>query len=100
MSEYGYGDYVVYDPGYRPAEVGRVVRRGRGGWFVCYHAGCTAALTPDETLRPATAEEVARVVSGAPAQGSLLSGVGTSAASHGRWSCSKTNTHERKANDG
>ena len=64
MSEYGYGDYVVYDPGYKPAEVGRVVRRGRGGWFVCYHEGCTAALTPDEFLRPAAAEEAARAVPG------------------------------------
>lgn len=64
MSEYGYGDYVAYDPGYRPAEVGRVVGRGRDGWFVCYHEGCTAALTPDEFLRPATAEEAARAVPG------------------------------------
>ena len=29
MIEYGYGDYVAYDPGYREPEIGRVTRARR-----------------------------------------------------------------------
>lgn len=59
MTEYRYGDYVVYDPGYKEPEIGRVTRQGAyGNWFVCYHEGCTAACTPADMLRPATKREV------------------------------------------
>lgn len=63
MTEYGYGDYVAYDPGYKEPEIGRVTRQGaNGGWYVCYHDGCTAACTPEEMLRPATEEEIAKAM--------------------------------------
>lgn len=55
---YEYGDFVVYDPGYKQ-EVGRVTTCREGGAFVCYHQGCTAAYTPDKYLRPATPDEIA-----------------------------------------
>lgn len=55
-----YGDYVVYDPGYKKPEIGRVTTQSKSGdWFVCYHAGCTAACTPVSLLRKATQREIA-----------------------------------------
>lgn len=59
--EYGWGDYVVYKCSYRPPEIGRVVREqpDTNAVFVCYHSGCTAALTPKDMLRPATDDEIA-----------------------------------------
>lgn len=58
--DYAYGDYVIYDPGYKDPEVGRVVRKVfNGNWFVCYHNGCTASSTPANMLRPATTVEIA-----------------------------------------
>lgn len=59
MGEYAYGDYVVYYPGYREPETGRVTGKTTSGWRVCYHDGCTAASTPAEMLRPATDDEIA-----------------------------------------
>lgn len=56
MSDYEYGDYVVYDPGYCEPEIGRYVRsNAAGSAYVCYHDGCTEA----RLLRPATDEEIA-----------------------------------------
>ena len=57
MTEYGFGDWVVYDPGYK-REIGRVTECGGSSAFVCYTQGCTAASTPLEHLRPATDAEV------------------------------------------
>lgn len=55
---YGFGDWVVYDPGY-VQQIGRVTECREGSAFVCYSTGCTAALTPLEYLRPATEDEIA-----------------------------------------
>ena len=54
---YRFGDWVAFDPGYT-VEVGRVTECHERNAFVCYTKGCTAASTPLEHLRPATAEEV------------------------------------------
>lgn len=54
------GDYVVYDPGYKDPEIGRVTEDRGGTVFVCYTSGCTAAGTPKEKLRMATNTEVGR----------------------------------------
>lgn len=54
-----FGDWVVYDPGYKQ-EIGRVTECGFRTAHVCYHTGCTAASTPLEYLRPATADEIER----------------------------------------
>lgn len=60
MSDYEFGDYVVYDPGYCEPEIGRYVRsNAAGSAYVCYHDGCTAACTEASMLRPATDEEIA-----------------------------------------
>ena len=56
-SEYGYGDWVMYDPGYTK-QIGRVTKCIEGKAFVCYSMGCTAAATPLEYLRPATEDEI------------------------------------------
>lgn len=46
------GDFVAYvPPGSHDCTLGRVKRRGEGGWFVWYTAGDTAALTPWNLLR-------------------------------------------------
>ena len=60
---YGFGDWVVYDPGYT-RQVGRVTDCGDETAHVCYSLGCTAASTPLEHLRPATADEVASADNG------------------------------------
>jgi hypothetical protein len=60
---YEYGDWVVYDPGYKQ-EVGRVTTCREGGAFVCYNLGCTAAFTPYKYLRPATPKEIAGAMPG------------------------------------
>lgn len=57
---FGYGDYVVYDPGYCEPEIGRYAcENAAGSAYVCYHDGCTAACTEEDLLRPATDEEIA-----------------------------------------
>ena len=58
---FGFGDYVVYESDYKPPEIGRVVSEtiDGDGYFVCYHSGCTAASTPKDMLRAATADEIA-----------------------------------------
>ena len=57
METFSFGDWVVYDPGYKQ-EIGRVTEdRGRSV-FVCYNKGCTAANTPKLYLRHATEEEI------------------------------------------
>lgn len=53
---YAFGDYVVYKA---KSEVGRVTNDLGAKAFVCFHRGCTAALTPKSLLWPATAEEIA-----------------------------------------
>lgn len=54
---FAFGDWVIYDPGYKQ-EIGRVTEdRGRSV-FVCYNKGCTAANTPKLYLRHATEEEI------------------------------------------
>ncbi len=55
---YEFGDWVVYDPGYKQ-EIGRVTECGESSAFVCYTHGCTASSTPLKHLRPATDAEVA-----------------------------------------
>lgn len=55
---YGFGDWVVFDPGYT-RQVGRVTECRGDSAFVCYSFGCTAASTPLEYLRPATEGEIA-----------------------------------------
>ena len=60
---YSFGDWVVYDPGYK-TEIGRVTDCGFITAHVCYHQGCTAASTPLEHLRPATDAEIAKAPSG------------------------------------
>lgn len=60
---YGFGDWVIYDPGYKQ-EIGRVTKCGKASAFVCYSCGCTAAATPLEYLRPATDAEIADAPTG------------------------------------
>lgn len=58
METYSFGDWVVYDPGYKDPEAGRVTEDKGGSVFVCYHAGCTAASTGKRHLRRATEAEI------------------------------------------
>ena len=60
---YNFGDWVVYDPGYKQ-EIGRVAECRERSAFVCYDFGCTARSTPLEYLRPATDAEGARAHAG------------------------------------
>ena len=60
---YSFGDWVVYDPGYKQ-EIGRVAECRETSAFVCYTQGCTAASTPLEHLRPATDAEIAKAPAG------------------------------------
>ena len=60
---YGFGDWVVYDPGYKQ-EIGRVTECGDANAWVCYSTGCTAASTPLDCLRPATDKEIAQAPNG------------------------------------
>ena len=60
---YRFGDWVVYDPGYKQ-EIGRVTECRENSAFVCYTQGCTAASTPLEHLRQATESEVASASAG------------------------------------
>lgn len=64
MSDYRYGDYVVYDPGYKDPEIGRVTGISGTGWFVCFDMGCTSKSTPAGLLRPATPDEIAAAPAG------------------------------------
>ena len=61
--KYTFGEWVVYDPGYKQ-ELGRVTECGENSAFVCYTQGCTAASTPLEYLRRATEAEVAKASAG------------------------------------
>lgn len=45
METYSFGDWVVYDPGYKEPEIGRVTEDRGDSAFVCYHTGCTASST-------------------------------------------------------
>lgn len=63
MSDFKYGDYVAYNPGYTK-EVGRFVRDTSNGCAVCYHDGCTSANTPLQYLRLATREEIEKASRG------------------------------------
>lgn len=47
------GDWVVYAPGYKEPEIGRVWSHNlwANTCSVCYSHGCTAAVTPCELLR-------------------------------------------------
>lgn len=58
METYRFGDWVVYDPGYKEPEIGRVTEDKGESAFVCYHAGCTAASTGKRRLRRATEVEI------------------------------------------
>lgn len=58
MEAYSFGDWVVYDPGYKDPEIGRVTEDWGETAFVCYHAGCTAASTGKRHLRRATDAEI------------------------------------------
>ena len=58
METYSFGDWVVYDPGYKDPETSRVTEDKGGSVFVCYHAGCTAASTGKRHLRRATEAEI------------------------------------------
>ena len=50
------GDWVLYDPGYGPKEIGRVAGMAPNGIdaFVCFSVGCTAARCDGSRLRLAT----------------------------------------------
>lgn len=58
METYSFGDWVVYDPGYKEPEIGRVTEDRGESAFVCYHKGCTAASTNKQHLRHATEAEI------------------------------------------
>lgn len=58
METYRFGDWVVYDPGYKAPEIGRVTEDKVDLVFVCYHTGCTAAITDKRHLRRATEAEI------------------------------------------
>lgn len=58
METYSFGDWVVYDPGYKDPEIGRVTEDKGDLVFVCYHTGCTAASTYKRSLRRATEAEI------------------------------------------
>lgn len=55
---YEFGDWVVYDNGYKQ-QFGRVTEVRGDSAFVCYSCGCTAASTPLVYLRPMTCDEIA-----------------------------------------
>lgn len=53
------GDYVVYDPGYKEVEIGRVSScRNDRSVFVCYHAGDSAAATDQSMIRKISNQEM------------------------------------------
>ena len=58
METYSFGDWVVYDTGYKASEIGRVTEDKGDSVFVCYHTGCTAASTYKKSLRRATEAEI------------------------------------------
>lgn len=58
METYRFGDWVVYDPGYKDPEIGRVTKDKGESAYVCYDAGCTAASTSKRSLRRATDAEI------------------------------------------
>lgn len=58
METYSFGDWVVYDPGYKEPEIGRVTEDRGDSAFVCYHTGCTASSTCKRSLRRATEAEI------------------------------------------
>lgn len=58
METYSFGDWVVYDPGYKELEIGRVTEDRGESAFVCCHTWCTAASTGKRHLRRATEVEI------------------------------------------
>lgn len=58
--KFEFGDYVIYDPGYKDPELGRVIEQVYDDVFICFDAGCTSKCTPLKYVRPATNDEVAR----------------------------------------
>ncbi len=58
METYSFGDWVVYDPGYKGPEIGKVTEDKGDSALVCYHTGCTAASTDKRHLRRATEAEI------------------------------------------
>lgn len=57
METFNFGDWVIYDPGYKQ-EIGRVTIDLGKRAYVCYDMGCTAASTLKEHLRHATEKEI------------------------------------------
>ena len=57
METFNFGDWVIYDPGYKQ-EIGRVTLDLSKRAYVCYGMGCTASSTLKEHLRHATEEEI------------------------------------------
>lgn len=57
METFNFGDWVIYDPGYKQ-EIGRVTLDLGKRTYVCYDMGCTAVSTLKEHLRHATEEEI------------------------------------------
>lgn len=57
METFNFGDWVIYDAGYKQ-NIGRVTEDRDRFVFVCYNKGCTAANTPKLYLRHATKEEI------------------------------------------
>lgn len=64
MDTYKFGDWVVYDTGYKAPEIGRVTEDKVDSVFVCYHAGCTASSTYKCSLRRATEAEISAAPNG------------------------------------
>ena len=65
MERYTFGDHVIYDKSPYEHIIGRVttVLEQDGvpyAYSVCYHAGCTASVTPAFLMRRATSNEIAR----------------------------------------
>lgn len=58
MENYNFGNWVVYDPGFKTPEIGRVTEDKGNSVFVCYSIGYTAASTYKVSLRRATEAEI------------------------------------------
>ena len=65
MATFMRGDWVVYDPGYKKPEIGRVWAvplDESDAVFVCFHHGCTPAATPRRYLKPYNRDEYPNLV--------------------------------------